>query len=95
MVAICTYAACEVSERFAYFSIASNLGIYLTTVLGEDVAVSATNVNNWSGTVNLTPLIGAFIADAYLGRFITLVAFSCEFFLVRITATMLNRPQLD
>jgi dipeptide/tripeptide permease len=71
-----------VSERVAFYAISSNLVIYLTTVLREDISVSARNVNNWSGTTFMTPLIGAFIADAYLGRYLTLATFSCGYFLV-------------
>ena len=70
------------SERVAFYAISSNLVIYLTTVLREDISVSARNVNNWSGTTFMTPLIGAFIADAYLGRYLTLATFSCGYFLV-------------
>lgn len=75
-------AGCEVSERVAFYAISSNLVIYLTTVLHEDISVSARNVNNWCGTTFMTPLIGAFIADAYLGRYLTLATFSCGYFLV-------------
>lgn len=71
-------------ERVAFYAISSNLVIYLTTVLHEDISVSARNVNNWSGTTFMTPLIGAFIADAYLGRYLTLGTFLCGYFLVSV-----------
>lgn len=75
-------AGCEVCERVAFYAISSNLVIYLTTVLHEDVAESAKNVNNWGGTTFMTPLIGAFVADAFLGRYWTIATFSCGYFLV-------------
>ncbi|XP_021831984.1 protein NRT1/ PTR FAMILY 5.2-like [Prunus avium] len=63
----------EVFERMAYYGIASNLVIYLTTKLHEGTVTSANNVTNWVGTVWMTPLLGAYIADAHLGRYWTFV----------------------
>ncbi|GAB4832029.1 hypothetical protein Ancab_006047 [Ancistrocladus abbreviatus] len=61
----------EAFERMAFYGIASNLVVYLTKELHEDTVSSVTNVNNWSGSVWMTPILGAYIADAYLGRFWT------------------------
>ncbi|GMH19337.1 hypothetical protein Nepgr_021178 [Nepenthes gracilis] len=61
----------EAFERMAFYGIASNLVVYLTSELREGTVSSVTNVNNWSGAVWMTPIIGAYIADAYLGRFWT------------------------
>ncbi|OWM65048.1 hypothetical protein CDL15_Pgr028766 [Punica granatum] len=61
----------EAFERMAFYGIASNLVNYLTTQLHEDTVSSVRNVNNWSGAVWITPIVGAYIADAYLGRFWT------------------------
>lgn len=61
----------EAFERMAFYGVASNLVIYLTTQLHEDTVASVRNVNNWSGSVWITPIFGAYIADFYLGRFWT------------------------
>ncbi|GFP85834.1 protein nrt1/ ptr family 5.2 [Phtheirospermum japonicum] len=61
----------EVFERMAYYGISSNLFIYLTKKLGEGTVESANNVTNWVGTIWMTPILGAYIADAVLGRYWT------------------------
>ncbi|KAJ4970992.1 hypothetical protein NE237_004091 [Protea cynaroides] len=66
----------ECCERLAYYGMGTNLVNYLVLQLGEGNATASINVNNWSGTCYITPLIGAFLADAYLGRFWTIALFS-------------------
>ncbi|KAE8723650.1 Protein NRT1/ PTR FAMILY 5.1 [Hibiscus syriacus] len=61
----------EAFERMAFYGIASNLVNYLTTQLHEDTVSSVRNVNSWSGSVWITPILGAYVADAFLGRFWT------------------------
>ncbi|XP_043707845.1 protein NRT1/ PTR FAMILY 5.2-like [Telopea speciosissima] len=63
----------EVFERMAYHGISSNLVVYLTKKLHQGTVASANNVTNWTGTVWMTPILGAYIADAHLGRYWTFV----------------------
>uniref|UniRef100_A0A8R7TBL2 Peptide transporter PTR2 n=1 Tax=Triticum urartu TaxID=4572 RepID=A0A8R7TBL2_TRIUA len=65
----------QFSECLAFFAISKNLVTYLTSVLHESNIDAARNVSTWFGTTFFTPLIGAFLADTYWGRYKTLVVF--------------------
>ncbi|CAN6328673.1 unnamed protein product [Urochloa humidicola] len=61
----------ESFERMAFYGVAANLVMYLTTQLREATVPSVRNVNNWTGAVWMTPIAGAYIADTFLGRYWT------------------------
>ncbi|KAL6854414.1 hypothetical protein ACP4OV_019317 [Aristida adscensionis] len=65
----------EFCQCLAFFGVAKNLVTYLTTVLHESNVDAAKNVSTWAGTSFFTPVIGAFLADTYLGRYWTIVIF--------------------
>lgn len=77
-----TWKACpyilgnEFCERLAYYGVNSNLVNYFENRLRQGTTAASNNVSNWSGTCYITPLLGAFIADAYLGRYWTIATFS-------------------
>ncbi|KAJ1295853.1 hypothetical protein BS78_01G254600 [Paspalum vaginatum] len=62
----------EFAECLAFFAVAKNLVTYITGELRESNVDAARNVSTWIGTCFFTPLIGAFSADAYCGRYWTL-----------------------
>lgn len=74
----------ECCERLAFYGIAINLITYLTTKLHQGNVSAARNVTTWQGTCYITPLIGAVLADAYLGRYWTIACFSSIYFIVSI-----------
>lgn len=63
----------EVFERMAFYGISANLVIYLTKKLHEGTVASSNSVTNWAGTAWILPILGAYIADAHLGRFWTFI----------------------
>lgn len=66
----------ECCERLAYYGMSTNLVNYLQLRLSQTNVAASNNVTNWSGTCYITPLFGAFLADAYLGRYCTIASFS-------------------
>ncbi|PAN50711.1 hypothetical protein PAHAL_9G540100 [Panicum hallii] len=72
----CTYIlVTECFEELAYYGIQFNLVTFLKTVLHENNVTAARNYSNWQGTCYIAPLVGAIIADSYLGRYLTTVVF--------------------
>ncbi|XP_022759878.1 protein NRT1/ PTR FAMILY 6.4 [Durio zibethinus] len=61
----------ELSERICVMGISMNLVTYLVGDLHISAAKSATIVTNFLGTLNLLGLLGGFLADAKLGRYLT------------------------
>ncbi|VAI53353.1 unnamed protein product [Triticum turgidum subsp. durum] len=78
----------ELFERMAYYGIASNLFVYLTEKMHQGTVEASNNVTNWSGVVFITPLIGAHLADAYLGRYWTFVIGSAIYFMGMLLLTL-------
>ncbi|XP_061348950.1 protein NRT1/ PTR FAMILY 5.6-like isoform X2 [Gastrolobium bilobum] len=80
--------AIEFSERLSYFGIATSLVLYLTKVMHQDLKTAARNVNYWSGVTTLMPLLGGFIADAYVGRYSTVFASSIVYIMGLVLLTL-------
>ncbi|KAM1033464.1 hypothetical protein FF1_036956 [Malus domestica] len=85
----------EVAERFSYYGTAGNLVTYLTNELHEPIPKAAKNVNTWVGVSSLLPIIGGFVADAFLGRFNTILVSSIIycFAMVMLTVTVSIIPR--
>ncbi|KAB2594805.1 protein NRT1/ PTR FAMILY 5.4-like [Pyrus ussuriensis x Pyrus communis] len=78
----------EVAQQFAFYGLASNLIMYLTDVLDQPLAAAAKNVNTWLGVSSVFPVLGAFLADSYFGRFKTIVFSITIYFLGMVLLTL-------
>uniref|UniRef100_J3N5A0 Major facilitator superfamily (MFS) profile domain-containing protein n=1 Tax=Oryza brachyantha TaxID=4533 RepID=J3N5A0_ORYBR len=70
----------ELLESIAFSGVALNLVVYLAAVLHGTLAFNAAHVDTWNGTTFIVPVIGAFIADSYWGKYRTIL-FSLLFYL--------------
>lgn len=93
-----TWKACpyilgnECCERLAYYGMSTNLVVYFKTQLNQHSTTASKNQSNWSGTCYVMPLLGAFLADSYLGRYWTIAIFSiiyvCGMTLLTVSASV-------
>ncbi|KAG7028379.1 Protein NRT1/ PTR FAMILY 6.3 [Cucurbita argyrosperma subsp. argyrosperma] len=66
----------EAVERLTTLGIAVNLVTYMTGTMHLGNATSANTVTNFLGTSFMLCLLGGFIADTFLGRYLTIVIFA-------------------
>ncbi|CAI0427342.1 unnamed protein product [Linum tenue] len=78
----------ESFEKLASMGLIGNLTLYLQSKYNMDGVLVVNVFSVWSGSSNLTPLLGAFLSDAYLGRFKTLLYGSIASFLGMATMTL-------
>ncbi|CAL4915810.1 unnamed protein product [Urochloa decumbens] len=71
----------ELLESIAFSGVALNLVVYLATVLHGSTAFNAAHVDTWNGTTFIVPVIGAFLADSYWGKYRTILV-AIAFYLV-------------
>lgn len=77
----------EICEKIAVVGFNTNMISYLTKQLHMPLTKGANTITNFNGTASLTPLIGAFIADSYVGRFWTITVASILYQIGMITLT--------
>ena len=80
---LCLCVANEICEKLAVVGFSTNMINYLTTQLHMPVTKAANTLTNFGGTASLTPLLGAFISDAYIGRFWTITVASILYQIVK------------
>lgn len=73
--------ATEFCERLAYYGFAGSLVLFFETNLDMSSADAVNSFSLWSGAVYVTPLLGGYVADAWLGRYKTILFF-CIFYLM-------------
>ncbi|KAA8533025.1 hypothetical protein F0562_032858 [Nyssa sinensis] len=85
----------ETFERLATIGLLANFMIFLLTQFHMDQASAANVLNIWYGVTNFAPLLGAFISDAYVGKFRTIAFASFPSLLGMTTLTLIAwLPQL-
>ncbi|KAF6169757.1 hypothetical protein GIB67_004149 [Kingdonia uniflora] len=93
----------EMAERMAYFGLSVNMVAFMFYVMHRPFSSSADAVNNFLGISQVSSVLGGFLADAYLGRYWTIVIFTTIYLLgligITLSATMSifmpNQAQCD
>ncbi|OIW20417.1 hypothetical protein TanjilG_11108 [Lupinus angustifolius] len=62
----------DTAERLATFGIQANFMVYLMREYNMDQVFASNIFNTWNAVSNFAPLIGAFVADSYLGKLTTI-----------------------
>ncbi|XVE92556.1 hypothetical protein REPUB_Repub01dG0107700 [Reevesia pubescens] len=78
----------ETFERLATYGLLANFMVYLMSVFHMDQVAASNVIYIWSGVTNFAPLVGAFISDAYAGRFRTIAVASFASFLGLLIVTL-------
>nr|GMC53809.1 protein NRT1/ PTR FAMILY 1.2-like [Ipomoea batatas] len=71
----------EALEKVSSYGLAPNMILYLMKNYGMGVTKGQNLLFFWSAATNFLPLLGAFLADSYLGRFLTIAIGSVFSFL--------------
>jgi solute carrier family 15 (peptide/histidine transporter), member 3/4 len=62
----------EAFEKVASYGLLPNMIFYLMKGYGMSITKGTNLLFLWSAATNFTPTVGAFLADSYLGRFLTI-----------------------
>uniref|UniRef100_A0A8C5N7T5 Solute carrier family 15 member 2-like n=1 Tax=Gouania willdenowi TaxID=441366 RepID=A0A8C5N7T5_GOUWI len=73
---ICFIVVNEFCERFSYYGMKALLTLYFLTYLGWDPDLSTAIYHAFSSLCYFTPILGAIIADSWLGKFKTIIYLS-------------------
>ncbi|XP_061697905.1 solute carrier family 15 member 2 isoform X2 [Syngnathoides biaculeatus] len=73
---ICFIVVNEFCERFSYYGMKAVLTLYFLTYLGWDHDLSTAVYHAFSSLCYFTPVLGAIIADTWLGKFKTIIYLS-------------------
>ena len=76
----------ELCERFAYYGLTGSLVIFLTRDLGFTSVLATELTGLFGAVVYVTPVLGAYLADAHWGRYKTILFF-CLWYLLGLLCT--------
>ena len=74
----------EIGEKLAVVGFQTNMITYLTQQLHIPLTKAANILTNFNGTGSLTPLLGAFLADSYVGKFWVITLATIIYQIVRL-----------
>ncbi|PON66804.1 Proton-dependent oligopeptide transporter family [Trema orientale] len=80
--------AYEIFEKLAFVGIHVNLVEYLGRMFHQGTVTSSNNVTSWTGTMSMMTILGAYVADAYLGRYWTFVISATTYLLGMVLLTL-------
>lgn len=69
-------------EKVASYGLLQNMILYLMSDYGLGLVKGQNVLFMWVAATNFMPLVGAFLSDSYLGRFLTIAIASLSSFLV-------------
>ncbi|KAH6805386.1 Major facilitator superfamily protein [Perilla frutescens var. frutescens] len=78
----------EICEKLAVVGFGTNMLSYLTSEMHLPLTKAANTLTNFGGTSAMTPLLGAFLADAFAGRFWTITLASIIYQIGMISLTV-------
>lgn len=79
----------EFCERLAFYGFAGSLVLFFQTKLNMGNADADVQYSAWSGACYVTPLLGGYIADTYLGRYKSILIL-CAIYLVGLGLMVLG-----
>src|SRR5579864_7220602 len=74
----------ELAERASYYGMRTLLALYMIDVLGFSAAGGATVMKAFMAACYLTPFVGGWVAEKYLGRYKTILYYSFPYVLGHI-----------
>ena len=84
----------ELAERCSYYGMRAILATYMVERLGLSKADGGTYVSLFIAACYFLPLLGAWIADTFLGKYLTIVIFSLPYILGHVILGFENFPAL-
>jgi peptide/histidine transporter 3/4 len=63
----------EFCERIAYYGFAGSLVLFFQSRMNMDNSEADVQYSIWSAVVMFTPWIGGYVADAFLGRYLSIL----------------------
>lgn len=81
------YAVNQGLATLAFGGVEVNMVLFSKSVLRQTNAEAANTFSRWMGTVYLFSLVGAFLSDSYLGRFLTCLLFQLILTIVSLSTS--------